>query len=247
MFPMLILSSFAGMPLSEAVVDHLVSKRVVTVERQVILAVVMYVGDPLGSKEAGTLKVLAEPTIMLTHKQTGFFQVGGEGQGGIVIRATPCLRLDGKIGMECDTQISTVNRGRGLTTDNGFIPGVDTEACQTKVVLTPGKPFKVRLSSRSAEDQTWMELTATVVEDSQRAFAAEVAKMTWTVSDTQTVSGIKLIAVPAVPAVRTMTPTFLRVQPAVLPASYVTPSVPMMMPTVVPTTTPAVLPPAIRK
>ena len=214
MFPTLILSSFVGGCLPESVVDRMVSQRVVVVERQVKLEVVICQGDPLGSKEAGTLDLLSRPTLLLRHKQTGFFEVGRATGQGIAFRATPQLRLDGKIGLECETQFTTVNPGRGLTTASGFIPGLDSEVTKATTVVIAGKPHKVRLSAKSATEQMWIEMTATVVEP-QLANSPRWESKNVPVSVSNGV----------------------RVDPCVVPAGYVSdpmgwiiPPVPMMMP-----------------
>ena len=217
MFPTLILSSFVGTTLPEEVVDRMVSTRTVVVERQVKLDVAVYIGDPLGSPEAGTIKTLAAPTLILTHKRAGFVRIEQAAGQGITFRATPQLRLDGKIAMECEPTISTANSSRGVQTVSGFIPGVDEQRMKASVVLTPGKSLKVRLAAKSPTEQTWMELTASVVEPQlANPKVEEPKRMTWSVTST------------------------MRIDPCILPASYspipfspIAPSVPMLMPAVV--------------
>lgn len=218
MFPTLILSSFVGMTLPEEVVDRMVSQRVVVVERQVKLEVVAFKGDPLGSKEAGNLSVLTQPTLMLSHKQTGFMQVGEKTGQGITFRATPQLRLDGKIGLECETTITTPKVHSGIRLSSGsFIEGVSEETAKASSVVTPGKPHKVRLSAKSPTEQTWVEVTASVVEPQlANPKVEEPKRLTWTVTNA------------------------LRVDPCVQPASHTTlllplinPTIPMVMPSLV--------------
>src|SRR5688500_17591060 len=68
----------------------------------------IYEGDPLGSREAGTLKVLAEPILVTEENQSCSFNSGGEvpvgadGQVqylpfGRMIKAKPGSVKDGKI------------------------------------------------------------------------------------------------------------------------------------------------------
>lgn len=225
MLPTLVLACVTGVPLSDAVVDRIVSTRTVTVQRQVYLEFKVFTGDPLGSRDDGTIKSIAQPDLTALHKQTATFMVGhpedvrsGNQAQGIEIKAIPCLRLDGKIGLECETTITTPKVHSGIRLSSGsFIAGVSEEVVKVAVVLSPGKSHKVRLSAKSITDQTWMELTATVVEDMRTKFAEEASKLTWSVTGTAT--------------------------PTVLPAAYTTLPVPMMMPTVTPTP----LPPAVAK
>ena len=246
MVPTLVLACVTGVPLSDAVADRLVSTRTVVVHRGVHIECGVFTGDPLGSREAGTLKVLSRPQLSTLHKQPAMFRVGQTDGSGIGIEFLPVIRLDGKIDMQCDAQISTAHTVN-LKTGSGQQPAtaVDTVCSKTKVVLTPGQPVKVRISAKSVENQTWMELTATVVENPQQAFAAEAAKMTWTVTDAKLVSGIKLSPSPQMLKI---TPTYYPAPtpPAVVPASATMPvgpifvhpelpAVPMLMPSVMPT------------
>src|SRR4051794_28591007 len=45
--------------------------------RQLMISVRLCEGDPLGSREAGTLKVLAEPKLITIENRPGSFVVGG--------------------------------------------------------------------------------------------------------------------------------------------------------------------------
>lgn len=229
MIPVLVLACVTGVPLSEDVVDRLVSTRTVTVQRQVMLKFAVLTGDPLGSREDGTIKCLAEPHLTALHKQAATFLAGrmadaatGQTAEGIEIKVTPRIRLDGKISVECETSLHTVNTGRGITTAAGFAPGVDTQTMQTTAALKPGETFKVRLSAKSATEQTWMELTASVVDGSHCASSAEAAKMTWAVTNTATAN---TTAPPQLVQTSWIPP---RTMPAVLPAPL--PVVPMRMP-----------------
>lgn len=206
MFPMLMLTGFLGVTLPEDVVDQMVSQRVVVVERQVMLNLRVCTGDPLGSLDDKTLRVISQPTLSVRHKQTGFFQATGSDQAGVTFRATPRLRLDGKIDLACETTIATVTRGRGIQTAAGFTPGLDSKTVKTATILTPGKTVKVRLESKSATDQTWIELRAEVVEPGiGNPLKAEPARMVWaTYPQVVAVDG-RVVTVPT-PALPDVTP-----------------------------------------
>ena len=199
MYPMLMLTGFLGLCLPEDVVDQMVCKRVVVVERQVRLEARVCTGDPLGSQDDKTMRVISQPTLSIRHKQTAYFQVTGSEQHGVTFRATPRLRLDGKIGLECETTLSAVNSGRGIQTVGGFTPGVDSKTVKTSAVLTPGKTLKVRLSANSLTEQTWIELRADVTEPSVSHLpTAEPARMAWTTTYHPPIVAVgdKVIALP---------------------------------------------------
>lgn len=175
MFPVLMLSSFAGV-LPEAVIDQMVSKRVVIAERKVCLDLAIRTGDPLGSREEGTLKTISEPKLVTYHKREALLRAGGrqampDGDGGvkmepvgIEVLVTPVLRLDEKIQLDGMIRETEVNHGRGLRTPTGFFPGVDERTVRYSMVVRPGQRVKLRVSSRSASDQTWVEFVANVQE-----------------------------------------------------------------------------------
>jgi hypothetical protein len=176
MLPVLMLTGFAGL-LPESMIDTLVSKRVVVVERKVLVALAVRTGDPLGSREDGTLKTLSEPKLVIGHKRTGLVRAGGrqavpnvEGEVvlepvGISVEVTPVLRLDGKILLDAQITETEVSQGRGLNTKHGFVPGIDSRSIRYSASVSQGQRVKVRVSSRSDSDQTWVELVATVQEE----------------------------------------------------------------------------------
>lgn len=156
MLSVLMVSSLAGIPLTEEAIDRLVSTRVVVAERKVRIDLSVRTGDPLGSREEGTLKIIAEPCLVTAHKHAAMFLAGGKQEDnpfGIQFKTTPQIRLDGKIQLDCDITetVRGVERGESVKV-------------RPMTVLTPGKRVKVRVSSRAATDQTWIELEAKVVE-----------------------------------------------------------------------------------
>jgi hypothetical protein len=176
MFSALCLSAFAGLSLPDELVDVLVSKRVVVVERQVRVDLAIRTGDPLGSRAEGTLKTLAEPSLALAHKKEGLLRAGGrqavskdDGERalepvGVEVLVTPALRLDGKIQLDGIIRETEVNVARGVRTKDGFVPGIDEQTVRFSALVSPGQRVKVRVSSRSVSDQTWVEFEAKVSE-----------------------------------------------------------------------------------
>jgi hypothetical protein len=187
MFSVLFLSSFTGVWLPEEMVDRMVSKRVVVTERKVLVSLALRSGDPLGSKAEGTMKHLSDPKLVIAHKKTGLVRAGGrqalQKVGGEVklepvgteVHVTPVIRLDGKIQLDGVVTESQVNWGRGVQTREGHTPGIDSKSVTFSKVLAPGERTKVRVSSRSDADQTWIELEA-VVQEWNGAVVAEAVK-----------------------------------------------------------------------
>jgi hypothetical protein len=168
-FTSLILSSFIGLSLTEVAVDQLVSKRVVVAERTVKIDLCVRTGDPLGSQDAGTLMTIGEPRLTALHKEPAYFLAGGrygEVPFGIQITVTPRIRLDGKIQLDCYIKETTRVAEQ--------LESVKTTAT---AVLSPGEGKKVRVSSRSATDQTWIELDAKVIEPEGTPVTTGTAKV----------------------------------------------------------------------
>jgi hypothetical protein len=235
-FPTLILSSFVGVCLPEAAVDRLVSTRTVVVQRQVMLKFAVLTGDPLGSVEAGTIKRLAEPHLSTPHKQTSTFLAGhmedvraGYAPQRIEIRTTPRIRLDGKIYVECETKLHRRNSTSVRLDDGSFAVAVDTQSVQTNAAMKPGETLKVRLSARSATEQTWLELSASVVEHPFAPAPALVAPAPLPAAVTQATYKVPVAGQP-----QTVCPE-AALTPAA-PAAFPIPVVPTQMPAVVPAT-----------
>jgi hypothetical protein len=176
MLTALMLTAFCTWAVPAGWVDGVLTRRVVQVERAVVVELAVRTGDPLGSRAEGNLKTLSEPKLVVGHKKTGTARAGGQqavlgAEGelkmepvGITVEVTPVLRLDGKIYLEGVITETEVNAGRGVRTPKGFTPGIDTKSIRLGALLTPGQKIKVRVSSRSDADQTWVEFAATVQE-----------------------------------------------------------------------------------
>ena len=179
MLSTLVLTAFASWAVPAGWVDAIVTRRAtkaVVVERSVVIDLAIRTGDPLGSRAEGTLKTLSEPKLVVGHKKTGVVRAGGQqavigtdGQiqlepVGIAVEVTPHLRLDGKILIDALFTETEVNEGRGVKTTTGFTPGIDTTQRRVSAIVSPGHRIKVRLSSRSAADQTWVEIEAAIQE-----------------------------------------------------------------------------------
>ncbi|MBX9623150.1 MAG: type II and III secretion system protein [Gemmataceae bacterium] len=142
--------------------------------QQYRIDMVVYQGDPLGSKAAGNLDILSRPILQVCLGQTGTVQVGqdfafpatvvGEVPNtrpvGVAVRVTPRPAPGGAVLLRMELQHTTVAPGPGVRTGDGLSqPAFNVETVETAVRVKPGETERVRMSARSATDQTWVELT----------------------------------------------------------------------------------------
>jgi hypothetical protein len=121
-------------------------------------------GDPLGSREAGTLKVIAEPRLVTLENRPFSFLSGGEiavNDGGSVqfvefgrmIKGKAGTVKDGKVRLDLTLSNTTV----GERTEERIQLHTDTSRTITTVRL--GEIVKLRWGKGSADRQTWAELS----------------------------------------------------------------------------------------
>jgi len=125
----------------------------------------IYRGDPLGSREAGTLKVLAEPTLRTLIGQTFEFISGGEVviegipesltyvPSGTNVRGTVARRKDGRWFLDLALEITLpVERSPDSTR-------VEKQGTRIFRPIALGEVVKVRASKSAEQEQIWLELT----------------------------------------------------------------------------------------
>jgi hypothetical protein len=140
--------------------------------RQYRVEVRLCQGDPLGSRAEGTVKHLAEPVLITTSGRGVNFWSGGQvpvrGPDGKVayepvgtrVEILPLGYPDGRVWVELNITHREVNVGLGIKTATGeVVPGFTEQATRTARFVTPGEPFRLRVSAESAADQTWIEVT----------------------------------------------------------------------------------------
>jgi hypothetical protein len=142
---------------------------------QYLIQVIVYKGDPLGSKAERTVEVLSRPQIMVLAGQTGYVQVGGEvpvvrgTQGieyivtGLTLKLTPKPQADGTAQLIVESKLTKpvpapVNLGNGLTA-----VAFNSENFTAIRVMKDTQTVRVRIAADSATDQTWAELTLHIV------------------------------------------------------------------------------------
>ena len=123
---------------------------------QFFISATLCEGDPLGSKAAGTLKVLAEPKLMVTDKSTGGFRVAGRPETtGVMLEVRAEKVESGKVRLRI-----TVERTTAEGTNDDFVrTQVKTETTRE---LRDGETTRLRVGPK-AEKETWVELRVDVV------------------------------------------------------------------------------------
>lgn len=111
-------------------------------------------------KTEGLAKFLSEPKIITQTGRPAFFRAGGQqatlsaGSGiqgpgvvltpvGTELEVLPIVYGDGRIYLEVNPRISSVNNGRGITTAFGFTPGFNEQQVRSAVMLQSGQTFAI--------------------------------------------------------------------------------------------------------
>jgi hypothetical protein len=111
-------------------------------------------------KKDDIARALAEPTLITLNGCRANFQVGGivpvpcpnasaDKPGvtfrpvGVQIGLLPLVDGDGKIHLDVDMSVCTVNRGLGINTINGVVPGFDEKQAKFSVVLDAGQTVAI--------------------------------------------------------------------------------------------------------
>jgi pilus assembly protein CpaC len=119
-----------------------------------------FVGALRALRTEGLSKFLSEPKLTTMSGRPALLRAGGRqavlspaaginGPGAILepvgteLEVLPIVRGDGKIYLELNPRITSVNNGRGLTTAFGFTPGFNEQQTRTSVTLEPGQTFAI--------------------------------------------------------------------------------------------------------
>ncbi len=111
-------------------------------------------------KTEGVAKFLSEPKIVTQTGRAAFFRAGGQqavlspssginGPGvtltpvGTELEVLPIVYGDGRIYLEINPRISSVNNGRGITTAFGFTPGFDETQARSSITLQSGQTYAI--------------------------------------------------------------------------------------------------------
>lgn len=152
-----------------------------TTEKQVTFRVCVSEGDPLGSREANTVRTLVDTTIVTLENQTCMLHSGGliPARGGnpvpltranaakvhaesipfgTIIQAIPTNVEDGNLRL--DLTVSLAKRQGDQTKDRVQLL---TESTRTIRTVALGEVVRLRLGKKTDEIQRWVEITATQV------------------------------------------------------------------------------------
>ena len=122
-------------------------------------------GDPRGSKAAGTIDVISQPTLGVTAGQIGYVHVGQDWTTtgpdgattthplGVTLRALPTPAAGGKVRLRLHFQHATVAVRPGAADE------FRVEAVETTAEVKPGEPTRVRAWAKGGAEQTWLDVT----------------------------------------------------------------------------------------
>jgi hypothetical protein len=147
--------------------------------KQYEVTIQLYRGDPLGSREDGTLKLLCESKLLTQSGRPVFYKWGGgipvptaitwrDGQPrvrttaiyvGMCAEILPIWIGSGKVYLEAVINSRMPDAARGVETLIGTVPQFDGNEVRRTRVVQPGTPMTVRLSAASPTDQTWAVIT----------------------------------------------------------------------------------------
>jgi hypothetical protein len=124
----------------------------------------VFEGDPLGSREAGTLKVTAEPRLVTSENRRFTFLDGGE----IAVTDGECVEFV-QFGRMIEGRTGTVKDGKvrlDVTLSNTILGDrteerirTHTESMRTVTSVRLGEVVKIRWGKGRANKQVWVELS----------------------------------------------------------------------------------------
>jgi Flp pilus assembly secretin CpaC len=135
-------------------------------DKQVRVNVSIWEGDPLGSEEEGTLKRVAQPTLVTLDGRHSSFMIGGEivvpdgrkkvrfADHGVKMEVSPVLVDDGKIELTLTLSNTTLDKN---TERRIQLHSESTQAIET---VKQGEVVKLRLINRPGDKQLWAEVSA---------------------------------------------------------------------------------------
>jgi hypothetical protein len=134
----------------------------------------VYEGDPLGTPESGTLKVLADTRLVTLENRPASLVMGGElplardgknieyVQFGRTLECKPVMARDGKVHVDVNFSNTTVAANTTERID------LHAESARTLTTMKPGESLKLRWPGGTPEKQAWAELTVNVIDEIPR-------------------------------------------------------------------------------
>lgn len=141
--------------------------------RQVLFHVRVLEGDPLGSREAGTIKVLAEPTIVTTeNREFSVNMINGvtvintdvepidSVETGLKIKGNPGKVVDGHFRLDLSVSYTTFDAQVENTTE---FTTVGKRIIKT-IKLSEMYRFRIGQKNSHSTERVWMELSAEIID-----------------------------------------------------------------------------------
>lgn len=139
--------------------------------RQLMFKVRVLEGDPLGSREAGTIKVLTEPTVVTTENRPFSLVAGGEVpfndlegsiqwiEKGLKMKGKPGIVEDGKVRLDLTLSHTVVEH---RSDDRLQLSTTETRVIST-VKLGEVSRFRVGKTDSKPDQQHWVEITPELI------------------------------------------------------------------------------------
>lgn len=119
-------------------------------------------GDPLGSRAAGTLKVISEPKLVTTEGKPGFIRAGGSAEiDGEQVATGPEIQVT-VLGV--DGERLRLRIEASFTSVEGDKPQQSIKTIKSVVTRWARQGEDIRLRIGQKSDETWVEVRAFMVE-----------------------------------------------------------------------------------
>ncbi len=139
--------------------------------KEYVIELAVYQGDPLGSRDEGTVRCVAEPILrtcsgcpahMLVGGQSAFKGLDGKVTlvpHGLSLKLTPSAASADTVWLDAEISLGEVKPGLGITKGELVIPGFTEQTWRGGRVAKVGQRVRTRITAASATDQTWVEWT----------------------------------------------------------------------------------------
>jgi hypothetical protein len=128
--------------------------------RQIQISLTMKQGDPLGSREEGTLKVLAEPRLVTLERQPGSFLSGGEVRiGGEMVHVGKLVKVTAEKVADGRLLLGVVLEHTDLSDRREDSAQFQTSRAIYSRTVKPGEVLRLRWGKNTPGPQTWAELS----------------------------------------------------------------------------------------
>jgi hypothetical protein len=130
--------------------------------KQIHIQMRIYEGDPFGSRQDRTLKLLSRPQIMTLDGQMAAITIRTdqtvpkelEGrEPGFTIKVRPTLADDNRVRVHLDWEVLSIVHPTGKPA------GITIQQQTTDIIAEPREPVRVKLGTSAAGQLQWIELT----------------------------------------------------------------------------------------